>query len=132
MSRLIAIRKIKLEDVNLFLNPKLKNMLPNPFILKDMEKSVDRTIKTILSNEKIGIFGDYDVDGATSTALLGNYFNQIDRKISIYIPDRKSEGYGPSSNGFAKLISPHLNINHVLEIDLTLKGMLYINESLDK
>ena len=70
-----------------------------------MEKSVERIIKSILSNEKIGIFGDYDVDGATSTALLGNYFNQINQKISIYIPDRKSEGYGPSKFGFNKLIA---------------------------
>ena len=105
VSRLIAIRKINISEVNLFLNPRLKNILPNPFILKDMEKSVERIIKSILSNEKIGIFGDYDVDGATSTALLGNYFNQINQKISIYIPDRKSEGYGPSNLGFNKLIT---------------------------
>ena len=64
ISRLIAIRKINISEVNLFLNPRLKNILPNPFILKDMEKSAG-----VLSNEKIGIFGDYDVDGATSTAL---------------------------------------------------------------
>ena len=130
LSRLIAIRKIKLEDVNLFLNPKLKNMLPNPFILKDMEKSVDRTIKTILSNEKIGIFGDYDVDGATSTALLGNYFNQIDRKILIYIPDRKSEGYGPSSNGFAKLISGGAKI--IFTVDCGTLSFETINYSQNK
>ena len=80
VSRLIAIRKININEVNFFLNPRLKNVLPNPFILKDMEKSVERIIKSILSNEKIGIFGDYDVDGATSTALLGNYFNQINQK----------------------------------------------------
>ena len=70
LSRLIAIRNIKIEEVNLFLNPKIKNLLPNPFVLKDMEKTVDRTIKAIINNEIIGIFGDYDVDGATSTAIL--------------------------------------------------------------
>ncbi len=105
VSKLIAIRNIKIEEVKLFLNPKIKNFLPNPFILKDMEKAADRTVKAIKNSEKIGIFGDYDVDGATSTAILGNYFNQIDRKIEIYIPDRKSEGYGPNQQGFEKLIS---------------------------
>ena len=105
VSKLIAIRNINIEEVKLFLNPKIKNFLPNPFILKDMEKAADRTVKAIKNNEKIGIFGDYDVDGATSTAILGNYFNQIDRKTEIYIPDRKSEGYGPNKQGFEKLMS---------------------------
>ena len=104
VSKLIAIRNIKIDEVNLFLNPKIKNLLPNPFILKDMIKAVDRTIKGIEANEKIGIFGDYDVDGATSTAILGNYFNEINQKIEIYIPDRKTEGYGPSIKAFEKLI----------------------------
>ena len=63
-----------------------------------------------LIKEKIGIFGDYDVDGATSTAILGNYFNEINQKIEIYIPDRKTEGYGPSKNGFEKLISNGSNL----------------------
>ncbi len=104
LSKLIAIRKIKIEDVKLFLNPKIKNFLPNPFILKDMEKAVDRTIKAIKNNEKIGIFGDYDVDGACSTAVLGDYFKKIDKEIEIYIPDRKTEGYGPNKKAFDKLI----------------------------
>ena len=105
ISKLLSIRNIKIEDVNLFLNPRIKNLLPNPFILKDMEKSVNRTIKAIISKEKIGIFGDYDVDGATSTALLGNYFNKLGQFSSFYIPDRKKEGYGPNPQGFNKLIS---------------------------
>ena len=105
LSRLIAIRNIKIEEVKLFLNPKIKNLLPNPFVLKDMEKTVNRTVEAIIKKEKIGIFGDYDVDGATSTAILGNYFNEINHEMEIYIPDRKTEGYGPSKQGFDKLIS---------------------------
>ncbi len=110
LSRLIAIRRINLDEVNLYLNPKLKNTLPDPFILKDMDKSVDRCIKAIINKEKIGIFGDYDVDGATSTAVLGNYFKDIGLDISIYIPDRKTEGYGPTKNGFDKLIKQGVNL----------------------
>ena len=105
VSKLLAIRKIKIDEVKLFLNPKIKNLLPNPFVLKDMDKTVKRTIKAIENKDKIGIFGDYDVDGATSTALLGNYFNEIKQTSQIYIPDRKTEGYGPSKLGFEKLIT---------------------------
>ena len=77
----------------------------DPFILKDMEKAVSRTIKAINRNEKIGIFGDYDVDGATSTALLAKYFLSIKQKIKTYIPERKTEGYGPTAKSFKNLIN---------------------------
>ncbi len=110
LSKLIAIRNIRLEEVKLFLEPKIKNLLPNPFILKDMDKAVIRTIKAINHREKIGIFGDYDVDGASSTAILGNYFNELNQGIEIYIPDRKTEGYGPTKKGFNKLISNGSNL----------------------
>ena len=75
-----------------------------------MEKSTLRTLDAILKEEKIGIFGDYDVDGATSTALLGNYFNELDLDYEIYIPDRKKEGYGPSIESFEKLINNNVKI----------------------
>ena len=82
-SKLIAIRKIKVADVNLFLKPKIKNLIPDPFILKDMEKAVSRTVESIQKKNKIGIFGDYDVDGATSSALLGNFFKSINQDVEI-------------------------------------------------
>ena len=109
-SKLLSIRKIKKEDINSFLNPSIKNFLPNPNNLIDMEKTTLRTIKAILNKEKIGIFGDYDVDGATSTALLGNYFSELNLKYEIYIPDRKKEGYGPSIEGFKKLIKKGVKV----------------------
>ena len=67
-SKLLSIRKIKKEDINSFLNPSMKNFLPDPNNLIDMQKSTQRLVTTIDKKEKIGIFGDYDVDGATSTA----------------------------------------------------------------
>ena len=73
-SKLLSIRQIRKDEISSFLNPSIKNFLPNPDTLIDMEKSSKRTVEAIMSKEKIGIFGDYDVDGATSTALLGNYF----------------------------------------------------------
>ena len=114
-SKLLAIKKIKKEDINNYLNPVLKNILPNPSILTDMEKTVERTFRAIKKKEKIGIFGDYDVDGATSTALLSNYFRKIKKKIEIYIPDRKNEGYGPNVKGFKKFID--LKIKLIFTVD---------------
>ena len=76
-AKLLVLRNIKKEDINSFLNPSIKNFLPNPNNLLDMKKSSLRTLKAIKNKEKIGIFGDYDVDGATSTALLGKYFDEL-------------------------------------------------------
>ena len=92
-AKLLAIRKKNIENIDLFLKPTIKNLLPNPFQLKDMNIAVKRTFNAIKNNELVGIFGDYDVDGATSTALLGRYFLSINQKFKTYIPDRKKEGY---------------------------------------
>ena len=109
-AKLLVLRNIKKEDVNNFLNPSIKNFLPNPNNLLDMEKSSLRMLKAIKNKEKIGVFGDYDVDGATSTALLGRYFNELKLIYEIYIPDRKSEGYGPSIKGFKELIEKDVKV----------------------
>ena len=109
-SKLLSIRKIKKEDVASFLNPSIKNFLPNPNNLLDMDKSTNRTVEAIINKEKIGIFGDYDVDGATSTALLGNYFSELNLEYEVYIPDRKKEGYGPTIESFKELIKNNVKI----------------------
>ena len=108
VAKLLAIRKIKKEDVKSFLDPSIKNLLPNPFLLKDMETTVKRTLEAINKKEKIIIFGDYDVDGAASTALLGNFFKALNQPFEIYIPDRKTEGYGPNIQTFKKINRPRL------------------------
>ena len=110
VAKLLVLRNINKEDINSFLNPSIKNFLPNPNILTDMEKSSLRTLRSIQKKEKIGIFGDYDVDGATSTALLGKYFNELGVPYEIYIPDRKTEGYGPSIKSFKELIKKKIKI----------------------
>ncbi len=109
-SKLLSIRHIEKEHVNSFLNPSIKNFLPNPYNLIDMEKSTLRTIKAFQNNEKIGIFGDYDVDGATSTALLGNYLTELKLEYETFIPDRKKDGYGPSIKSFKELINKNVKL----------------------
>ncbi len=114
-ARLLSIRNIDKKNIQSFLKPSIKNLVPNPMILKDMDKTITRILKSIKNKEKIGIFGDYDVDGASSTALLGNYFRNINQEFEIYIPDRKSEGYGPSKIGFQKLLDK--NVNLIITVD---------------
>ena len=75
-----------------------------------MNKSTLRTVKAITEGEKVGIFGDYDVDGASSTALLGNFFSELKLDFEIYIPDRRKEGYGPSIESFKKLIDKNIKL----------------------
>ena len=75
-----------------------------------MEKSSLRTYEAIINNEKIGIFGDYDVDGASSTALLGNYLHELNLDFNIYIPDRKKEGYGPSIKSFKEFLDKKIKL----------------------
>ena len=86
-----------------FLEPKIKNMMPDPFKLKDMDKAATRLANAVTNNEKIAIFGDYDVDGATSTALLRKFFRDLQVEPIVYIPNRLTEGYGPNPEAFKSL-----------------------------
>ncbi|ABD45889.1 single-stranded-DNA-specific exonuclease RecJ [Neorickettsia sennetsu] len=91
------------DDIATFLDPKLKHTLPDPFSLLGMKEGIERILRAISEDEKIVIYGDYDVDGATSSALLKNYFREIGKKVDIYIPDRITEGYGPNKVAFTQL-----------------------------
>jgi single-stranded-DNA-specific exonuclease len=103
LARIISTRVSSITSAEHFLNPKIKSLLPDPFHLLDMQKAVDRITKAINDNEKICIFADYDVDGATSAALLKNLFRTLGINTSIYVPDRITEGYGPSLEAMQKI-----------------------------
>ncbi|MFZ8864600.1 MAG: single-stranded-DNA-specific exonuclease RecJ [Rickettsiales bacterium] len=103
IAKLLAMRFTSLQAAGNFLRPSLKNNMQDPYSLNYMDKAVKIIKDAIYQNKKIAIFGDYDVDGATSTALLKNYLTQIGLKVGIYIPDRIEEGYGPNSQAFSKL-----------------------------
>ena len=129
-AKLLAIRKKNIENIDLFLDSTIKNLLPNPFIIKDMRTAIDRTFECIEKKHTIGIFGDYDVDGASSTALLARYFSSIKQNVQTYIPDRKKEGYGPSSIGFNNLIS--LGVKIIFTVDCGTLSFQPINEAQKK
>ena len=129
VAQLLSIRNINKDNVKSFLKPSIKDYIPNPENLKDMTKAVSRLILAITNNEKIGIFGDYDVDGASATALIGNYLKQLDQVFEIYIPDRTSEGYGPTAESFKKLIDK--NVKLILTVDcgtMSFEAINYANK----
>lgn len=103
LAKSLSIKNITLNEVEDFLEPTIKSQLPDPFLLKDMDKAVAKIIHAIENNQKITIFGDYDVDGATSSALLKRFFSEIGGRVEIYIPDRILEGYGPNSEALLNL-----------------------------
>ncbi len=97
IASILAGRGFNLETTQDFLNPTLKQHLPNPFSLKDMEKAAVRTAEAILKKEPIGLMGDYDVDGATSTSELKLYLEKCNIQTHTFIPERE-DGYGPNAN----------------------------------
>ena len=103
LSRLLALRGITLAEAADYLTPKLKNLLPEPNSLKDMEAAVARVSAALAAGEAIAVFGDYDVDGSTSAALLSDFLTALGAAPRIYIPDRMTEGYGPSANAMRVL-----------------------------
>ena len=105
LSKIISIRKIQLDQIEDFINPTIKKNIINPDSIKDMDIATTTTISHIVNKNVIGIFGDYDVDGATSTAVLAKYFKQIKQPFEILIPDRIKDGYGPNEKSFDILIN---------------------------
>ena len=102
--------KVSKDNFELFLDPKIKNFLPDPNIFIDMDKTVKRIANEIETKNPIGIFGDYDVDGATSAALLKLFLQYFGIEVHIHIPDRFLEGYGPNISALNRLVSKGSNL----------------------
>jgi len=97
LARLLAARGIPVAEAYDYLNPTLKKFLPDPLVLAEMDLAVARVKRALEAGERIAVFGDYDVDGSTSTALMANFLTALGAPPRIYIPDRMTEGYGPSA-----------------------------------
>jgi len=102
-ARLLAARGVTREDAEVFLKPTLKALFPDPSTFADMDKAARAIEDAIVSGRKTAVFADYDVDGGTSAAQLVRYFRARGRELGIYVPDRMSEGYGPSAGAFESL-----------------------------
>lgn len=105
LGRILAARGATVESVPHLLNPTIRALLPDPHSLQDMEAGAQRLAHAIVKGETTAIFGDYDVDGGSSSALLARMFRAHGREARIYIPDRITEGYGPNDAAIEGLIA---------------------------
>jgi single-stranded-DNA-specific exonuclease len=124
LAQILAQRGItNFEEARYFFRPTL-TQLHDPFLMKDMEKAIDRITSALQNQEKIMVYGDYDVDGTTAVALTYSFFSQFTSQIAYYIPDRHKEGYGISTagidfakaNGFTLIIALDCGIRSVDKI----------------
>jgi single-stranded-DNA-specific exonuclease len=103
LARVLAGRGVPLDAVADYLSPNIRTLLPEPYRFTDMEAAAGRIARTIEAGEKVAIFGDYDVDGATSSAVLSSLLKAAGTPHRIYIPDRIFEGYGPNADAIKTL-----------------------------
>ncbi len=126
-ANILSSRGFSLDEISDFLDPKLATSLPDPFIMKDMKELSVSITKSILAKKAIGIIGDYDVDGATSTAVMLRFFKRIGVSVYHYIPDRLNEGYGPSQAAFDYFQKN--NITEVIAVDCGTTAFDILNEA---
>lgn len=103
VARILAGRGVGQEDARRFLNPSIRDLLPDPLTLTDMDKAGERIVQAIMRRERVAVFGDYDVDGAVSSALLKIFLRHFGVEVEVYIPDRIFEGYGPNPDAMREL-----------------------------
>ncbi|MFQ5958844.1 MAG: DHH family phosphoesterase, partial [Alphaproteobacteria bacterium] len=103
VGRVLAARGVAADDAEGFLNPSLRAALPDPSRLVDMDAAVARLTGAVKRGETVAVFGDYDVDGATSAAVLKRYLDAVGATARVYVPDRLEEGYGPNAPALLRL-----------------------------
>ena len=103
LARVLAARGVAGPDLQAFLEPRLRDLMPDPSVLVDMEPCVARLVRAVKAGESVAIFGDYDVDGACSAALLARYLQVAGARPRVHIPDRLIEGYGPNGEAIRML-----------------------------
>jgi single-stranded-DNA-specific exonuclease len=107
LCRHLARRGVAQDEVAEFLDPKLRDLLPDPMDLRDMEPAATRLLAAVRRRERIAIFADYDVDGGSSAALLIWWLRGLDHSATLYVPDRIDEGYGPNPQAISRLADVH-------------------------
>ncbi|MEQ1640126.1 MAG: single-stranded-DNA-specific exonuclease RecJ [Novosphingobium sp.] len=103
VAQLLLARGVRADDLERHRNPSLRAFLPDPSLFKDMDVAAERLAQAVLTKESVTVYGDYDVDGATSAALLIRLLRDLGHEARYYIPDRLLEGYGPSGTALVKL-----------------------------
>ncbi len=107
VGRILAARGVGLDEAAGYLSPSLRESMPDPSILADMDVAADRLARAVRKGERIAIFGDYDVDGGASVALIQRWLRAMGQSATLYIPDRIDEGYGPNVEAMTELANAH-------------------------
>ncbi|MEL6337805.1 MAG: single-stranded-DNA-specific exonuclease RecJ, partial [Pseudomonadota bacterium] len=107
VGRLLAARGVEPAGAEGYLSPRLRDLMPDPSILADMDVAAERLARAASGGERVAIFGDYDVDGASSAAMLLDWFAAFGISPTVYIPDRLAEGYGPNVPAMQRLGAAH-------------------------
>ena len=107
LARVLASRGVAPEAALAFLAPSLRDLLPDPLTLHDMEKAAARFVAAVAGRQRIAVFADYDVDGGASAALLLTWLRSVGHRATLYIPDRIDEGYGPNDAAMQALAKTH-------------------------
>ena len=105
VARILAGRGVMAHEAQIFLDPKMRDLMPDPLSMRDMDRAVARLVQAVKANETVGVFGDYDVDGACSTALLVEGLSALGLACRFHIPDRLIEGYGPNTEALQGLVA---------------------------
>ena len=124
IARMLAARKIAPDKVEGFLYPKLARDFPDPLTLAGMKPAAAFVAQAIADKRKIGVFGDFDVDGSTSTALLVRFLRHCGMEAPFYIPDRMKEGYGPNENALRTLKEKGAEIVLMCDCGTTAHGVI--------
>lgn len=107
VAQVLARRGVEAQEAPAFLAPALRDLLPDPRSLRDMEKAAARFLHAVKTRQRIAVFADYDVDGGSSAALLLVWLREMGREATLYVPDRIDEGYGPNDEAMATLAANH-------------------------
>lgn len=130
LSTLLVQRGIRtLDQAQAFFNPDIKNLY-DPFLMADMDKAIERIERAVSNNENILIYGDYDVDGTTSVAMVYSFFNKFHKNLDYYIPDRYNEGYGISFKGIEYAALNRIKL--IIALDCGIKAIEKIEFAKDR
>jgi len=119
LARILAGRGVQLDEAETYLVPTIRDLMPDPSRLTDMDRLADRLARAITDTESVALFGDYDVDGASACALMSRYLGHFGLTPQVHIPDRIFEGYGPNIAAMDKLIDAGASLIVTLDCGTT-------------
>ena len=119
LARILAGRSVMAHEAQVFLEPRLRDLMPDPLVMRDMDRVVERLVRAVTGREAVGVFGDYDVDGACSVALLVEGLSAAGVPCRFHIPDRLTEGYGPNRDALQGLVTQGMQLLVTVDCGVT-------------